>query len=147
MAHHDPTVAKSSLQGIASITREHLKSKILSGHLSRNSDFVDHCSRRLLTDVIFQNKVWDRLEPAGSALLPLAAIDVNRFAAVVKSIVDQIPVEEQRARLQTAFQTLMQPEILHKVASGGLEGRRHRIQFKKGFEDFVHDIHSFLILK
>lgn len=147
MGHHDSTVAKSSLQGIASITREHLKSNILNAHLSRNPAFLDKCSQRLLSDVIFQNKVWDRLETAGMALLPLAAIDVNRFAAVVKSLVDQLPVEDQKARLQSGFQSLMQPEVLHKVASGGLEGRRNRIQFKKDFENFVHDIHSFLILK
>jgi len=147
MCHHDAAVAKSSLQGIASITREHLKLQILSSHLARNPSFLDHCSSRLLRDVIFQNKVWDRLESAGMALLPLAAVDVNRFAAVVKDLVDQVPVEDQKARLQSGFQTLMQPEVLHKVASGGIEGRKNRIRFKKDFENFCHDIHSFLILK
>jgi hypothetical protein len=147
MCHHDPAIAKNSLQGIASITREHIKSKILSGHLSRNPDMLDSCSRRLLGDVVFQNKVWDRLESSGMALLPLAAIDVNRFASVVNGLVDQLSVDNQKTRLQAGFQSLMQPEVLHKVASGGLEGRKNRIQFKKDFENFVHDIHSFLVLK
>jgi hypothetical protein len=147
MCHHDPTVAKSSLQGIASITREHLKSHILAKHLAHNPDFLDECSTRLLRDVVFQNIVWDRLESAGMALLSLAAVDVNRFAAVVQKLVDQVPVDDQKGRLQYGFQSLMQPEVVNKFSSGGLEGRRNRIRFKKDFEDFCHDIHSFLILK
>lgn len=147
MCHHDPTVAKSSLQGIASITREHLKSRILTTHLTRNPGFLDKCSSRLLLDVVFQNKVWDRLESAGVALLPLAAVDVNRFANVVTELVNKIPVDDQKARLQASFQSLMQPEVLHKVSSGGLEGRKNRIQFKKDFDNFCHNVHSFLILK
>ena len=147
MGHHDSSVAKNSLQGIASIMREHLKSNILSAHMSRKPDLLDNCSRRLLSDVVFQNKIWDRWESAGLALLPLAAVDVGRFAVVVKGLVDQLPVDNQKARLQAGFETLMKPDVLQKVASGGLEGRKNRIQFKKDFENFVHDIHSFLVLK
>jgi hypothetical protein len=147
MGHHDPIVAKSSLQGIASITREQIQNQSLNAHLSRKPDFFDQCSSRLLRDVIFQNRVWDRIESAGLALLPLAAVNVNRFAAVVGDLTNQIPVAEQRVRLQSGFQSLLQPEVIHKVASGGLEGRKNRIRFKKDFENFVHDIHSFLILK
>lgn len=147
MCHHDPSVAKSSLQGIASITREHLKSQILAAHISRKPNLIDNCAGRLLRDVVFQNKIWDRLESAGLALLPLAAVDVNNFASVVKELVDQVPVDDQRTRLQAGFHSLLQPEVINKVASGGLEGRRNRIRFKKDFENFCHDIHSFLILK
>ena len=147
MCHHDAAVAKSSLQGIASITREHSKSHVLTPHLSRNPDLLDHCSRRLLTDVVFQNKVWDRLESAGMALLPLAAVDVNRFANVVSGLINQIPDDDQKVRLQNAFSALVQPEVLQKVGSGGLEGRKNRIQFKKDFDVFCHTVHSFLILK
>ncbi|CAB9509093.1 Exportin-4 [Seminavis robusta] len=147
MCHHDASVAKSSLQGIASITREHIKSQILAKHLSQNPGFIDNITRRLLRDVVFQNRVWDRLESAGMALLPLAAVDVNRFAAVVNELVDQVPIDDQKARLQSGFQSLIQPEVIQKVSSAGLEGRKNRIRFKKDFENFCHDVHSFLILK
>lgn len=147
MSHHDATVAKSSLQGIASITREHLKAQVLAPHLSRNAELLDKCSARLLRDVVFQNKVWDRLESTGMALLPLAAVNVNRFASVVQQLVDQVPVEDQRTRLRSCFQSLLQPEVINKVGSGGLEGRKNRIRFKKDFDNFVQQTHAFLVLK
>ena len=91
--------------------------------------------------------IWDRLEPAGMALLPVAAVDLNRFSAVVTVISAQFGSAEKAQRFQTAFQTLMQPGIISKVASGGYEGRMNRIKFKALFEDFVREIHSFLVVK
>lgn len=146
MSHMDSFVSKSSLRGITGITREHLKTNCLAQHLSQHPDIFDKCSRRLLQEVVFQQIVWDRLEPAGMALLPLAAVDITRFVAVVNGLTQQISPEHQ-ARLQAAFQTLIQPEVLAKVASGGYEGRMNRVRFKKEFDVFVKDIHSFLVLK
>jgi len=148
MSHHDVKVAKCSLQGIASIAKEQLQSQILAPHLTQHDpDIFDKASRRLLTEVVFQNVVVDRVEASAYALLPLAAVDVNRFAKVVHDLTLQVPDEQQRLRLQAAFEKLIQPEALSKAGEGGYEGRRIRVQFKNNFEEFVSEVHSFLVLK
>lgn len=144
MSHVDSFVSKSSLQGIAGIAKEHLQTRALSGHLTAHPDIFDVCSRRLLQEVIFQTVVWDRLEASGMALLPLAAVDVNRFAVVVNGLAQQVSGDQQ-VKLHAAFQTLIQPQVLSKVTSGGYEGRMNRVKFKKNFELFVKDLHSNLI--
>jgi hypothetical protein len=146
MSHLDTFVSKSSLQGIAGMTREHLKTKALSPHLAQHPDIFDKCTRRLLQEVAFQSIVWDRLEPCGMALLPLAAVDPQRFVAVVNDLTQQVPAEQQ-ARLQGAFEKLIKMNVLEKVSSGGYEGRMNRVRFKKDFENFVKEVHSFLIVK
>jgi hypothetical protein len=148
MSHHDTMVGKNSLQGLAGIIREHLISKVLDVHLSTptGSDFLDKCSKRLLLEVVFQSVVWDRLESAGMTLLPLAAADLARFGAVVQHLTQQGPVEHQQ-RLSSAFEALLQHKVLSKVSSRGNEGRHNRIRFKKDFENFCHEIHSFLVIK
>lgn len=146
MSYHDSTVAKTSLQGIAGIVKEHLKTQVLNVHLATNAALLDKCSQRLLMEVVFQSNIWDRLEAAGLALLPLAASDLNRFAAVVQGITQKIPAEHQ-PRLSHAFEKLLRQEVLTKVSTTGYEGRQNRILFKKDFENFCHEIHSFLIMK
>lgn len=146
MSHSDTFVAKSSLRGLGGLAREHLKSKALGGHLAAHPDIIDTASTRVLQDVVFQSIIWDRLEPAASALLPLAAIDMGRFANVVSVISSQFGSLEKAQRFQAAFQKLMKPEVISKVASGGYEGRMNRLKFKAAFDEFVKDIHSFLIL-
>jgi len=147
MSHSDSFVAKSSLRGLGELAREHLKSKALTNILTQHPGIVDKCASKLLNDVVFNMIIWDRLEPAGMALLPVAAVDLNRFSAVVTVISAQFGSAEKAQRFQTAFQTLMQPGIISKVASGGYEGRMNRIKFKALFEDFVREIHSFLVVK
>lgn len=146
MSHVDIFVSKSSLQGIAGIAKEHLQTQVLSAHLASHPDILDRCVGRLLQEVVFQNIVWDRLEASGMALLPLAAVDINRFVAVVNGLARKIP-EQQQPRLHMAFENLVQPEVLSKVSSGGYNGRMNRIKFKKNFEMFVKDIHSFVVIK
>jgi len=149
MSHHDESIAKSSLQGLTGIAREHLETRVLDVHIATSQNhegLIDKCTRRLLMEVIFQNIIWDRIEPAGVALLPLAAIDINRFAVVVQSISSQVQPEHQQ-RLVAAFQALLKPEVLAKASSTGYEGRKNRIMFKKDFENFCHEIHSFLTIK
>jgi hypothetical protein len=146
MRHHDAIVAKCSLHGIGSIATEHLSSQILAPLLQQHPDIIDKCSRRLLTEVVFQSVVSDRVEASGMALLPLAAVDVNRFAAVVQQISSQIADEQQRNRLQAAFGKLIQPEVLAKVSAGGYEGRMNRARFKKDFEVFVNDVQQSIII-
>mmetsp|Transcript_839 Transcript_839/g.1941 ORF Transcript_839/g.1941 Transcript_839/m.1941 type:complete len:1304 (-) Transcript_839:31-3942(-) len=146
MSHNDTFVAKSSLRGIAGLAREHLKSKALSIHLAQHADIVDKCSTRLLHEVVFQPIIWDRLEPAGMALLPLATIDMGRFGVVVTTLSSQFGSAENIQRFQAAFQSLMQPQVVQKVASGGYEGRMNRLKFKAAFEEFVKEVHSFLVL-
>jgi hypothetical protein len=149
MSYHDDGIGKSSLQGLAGIAREHLRSRVLDVHIATSQNhegIIDKCSRRLLMEVVFQNIVWDRIEPAGLALLPLAAIDINRFAAVVQGIAQQIPQEHQQ-RLVSSFERILQPEVVSKVTMSGYEGRKNRILFKREFESFCHEIHSFLVIK
>jgi hypothetical protein len=149
MKHHDMHVAKCSLHGLASLPKEYLKNpQSLHRHLSQHPDIFDHCIRRLLIEVVFQNVVTDRLEPAGSALLYLVAIDRNRFANnTLPDLLNQLPDKGQRVRLQAAFGKLLQVELLERAAETGYEGRTVRSQFKTLFEDFVNDVHSFLLLR
>ena len=118
----------------------------MSPHLAQHSDIVDKCSTRLLQEVVFQPIIWDRIEPAGMALLPLAAIDMGRFGVIVTTLASHFGSAETTQRFQEAFQRLMQPEVVTKVASGGYEGRLNRLKFKAAFEEFVNEAHSFLVL-
>jgi len=151
MTYHDASIAKSSLQGITGIAREHLSSRVLDIHTAatpqNHEGLIDKCTRRLLTEVIFQNIIWDRLESAGMALLPLASIDINRFGVVVQGIAQQIPPHHQQRLIQN-FETLIKADIVVKLkTTRGGEGRKNRILFKKDFESFCHEIHSFLLIK
>ena len=152
MTHVDTTIAKSSLNGLAGLVRAHLKSSALSGHLAVDPELLDNCCARLLSEVVFKLIVWDRLESTGMVLLPLAAVDINKFALVVQKIVSQQQSQqkllpEQVTRLEMAFTKLMKPEVLSRVSSSGYEGRMNRIKFKKSFDEFVKDIHSFLVVR
>ena len=147
MSHHSLSVANCSLHGIASIAKEHMEHQSLSHHLTCRPDLFAGMTRRLLSEVIFQSVVVDRVEAAGMALLPLAAVDVNKFSAVVQDLSAQVPHDEHRRRLQAAFVKLIRPEALAKVSEGGYEGRMNRARFKKDFEEFVHEVHAFLVLR
>lgn len=146
MSYHDPSVAKSSFYGISGILKEQLTNKVLDRHLSSQQGpaLLEKCARRLLLEVVFQNIIWDRLEAASTTLMTLAALDLNRLAAVVQTI--PMPVENQQ-RLSHSFHVLLKPEVLAKAASPGYEGRQNRIRFRKDFEDFCNDIHSFLLMR
>jgi hypothetical protein len=111
------------------------------------NDIFDNCIYRLINEVIFQPIIWDRVEPAGNALLPLAALDVQRFIGLVNTISQQLGSDDKQRRLHAAFEILIQPEILNKVGAEGKEGRFVRYQFKSDFNKFVRDVHSFLIMK
>ena len=147
MSHHDTKVAHCSLYGLASIAQEHISSQALRPHLEARPDILDQCAKRLLAEVVFQPIVVDRVEAAGMALLPLAAYDVNRFANVVQELTGQIPDPSHRVRLGAAFHTLLQPETLTHaaIATKGYEARMHRVRFKNHFEEFVNEVHSFLV--
>lgn len=147
MSHSDPLVSKSSLQGLAGLFKEHLKTHALAAHLSVKPDIVDNCTSRLIQEVIFQPIIWDRLEPAGMALLPLAAIDVQKFVGLVNAISQQLGPDDKQKRLHSAFEKLIKPDVLAKVAMDGREGRVVRVQFKKDFDVFVLDVQSFLVMK
>lgn len=147
MSYYDVNVARCSLHGLASIAREQISANVLKAHLDRRPDIIDQCSKRLLSQVVFQTVVVDRVEAAGMALLPLAACDINRFAVVVHDLSAQVPDLQQRARLDEAFSKLIQPEAMSKVSAGGYEGRMHRARFKSDFETFVSEVHSFLVLR
>lgn len=88
--------------------------------------------------------------PAGAGrygVIPLAAVDISRFVRVVASIEPQFGDEGKRGRVWAAFERLMQPEVLGKVAAGGNEGWMNGLKFKRDFEEFVKDVHSFLVVQ
>jgi hypothetical protein len=147
MSHHDPIVAKNSLQGISSICREHLSTGILKTHIDRRPEILDQCTKRLLSDIVYQPIVVDRMEAAAMTLMYISACDVNRFANVVQELSLLLPNPQQRARLDVAYTKLIQPDVLSKAGANGYEGRMNRISFRKSFELFVNEIHSFLILR
>ena len=149
MSHSDPLVSKSSLLGLASLAKEQLKTGALATHLATKADIFDNCTFRLIKEVVFQPIIWDRLEPAGTALLPLAAIDVQKFISVVNAISQQLQLgsDGKQRRLHSAFEKLIKPDMLAKVGAEGREGRIVRVQFKKDFDDFVRDVQSFLVMK
>jgi hypothetical protein len=148
MSYDNPGVAKASFYGISGIIKEHIQNKVLDAHLSspHGPALIEKCMRRLLVEVVFQNIIWDRLEAAGTALLTLAALDLSQFAGVVQGITQQMPAENQQ-RLSKSFQVLLKQEVLAKVISPGYEGRQNRIRFRKDFEDFCNEIHSFLLTR
>lgn len=152
MSQSDPLVSKSSLVGLASLAREHLRTHALDAHLSARPDIFENCTARLMQEVIFQPLIWDRLEPAGMALLPLmAVVGAPRFGGMVNGISQRMlgADEERRRRLHDAFERLVRPGHALQYASvlDGREGRVVRIQFKKDFDVFVRDVQSFLIVK
>jgi len=152
MSHPDPLVSKSSLVGLASLAREHIRTHALDAHLSKRPDIFESCTARMIQEVIFQPIIWDRLEPAGMALLPLiAALGVPRFVGVVNKISQRVlgADDERRGRLHNAFERLVRPEVLAKVANAteGRDARVVRVQFKRDFDVFVRDVQSFLIVK
>eukprot|EP00934_Nitzschia_sp_Nitz4_P002807 Nitzschia sp. Nitz4//scaffold6_size259037//233728//237577//NITZ4_001123-RA/size259037-augustus-gene-0.308-mRNA-1//1//CDS//3329557040//2797//frame0 len=147
MSHHDAEVAKSSLQGLAGIIKEHIKNPAVLGvHLSKNAELLDKCTQRVLLEVVFQHIVFDRLEASGLVVLHLALADMNRFVSVLQRISQQVP-PEQVTRLMKAFEDLLHPDVLTKAGGGGFEGRQNRIRFKKDFDNFCKDVHSFLVMK
>jgi len=145
MSHTDSFVSKSSLQGISSLAREHIESSSFNNHLSHDGSLFDDCALRLLKEVVFETIIWDRLEPSATALLPLAAIDLNKFAGVVNTITQHLDAQKQKI-MQSAFQRLMQPDVMSKVANGNYGGRMNRMRFKRDFEIFVKDIHSAVLI-
>lgn len=152
MSHYDSSVAKQSIQGLSSIFREHLGSGALRAHLDhallgRRVDIIDQCAKRLLLEVVYQPIVMDRMESTAMAVLYIASIDVNRFANVVQDVSLQISNQEQRTRLDIAYTKLIQPDVLAKASANGYEGRTNRLAFRRAFELFVNEIHSFLVLR
>ena len=103
-----------------------------------HQDLFNKCSLKILQDVIFQPAIWDRLDPAGNALLPLIAIDINAFASIVGHICSLLN-DDKRTRLEGSFHKLVKPEVVGKVMENGREGRMNRTMFKKDFEAFVKD--------
>lgn len=145
MSHTDSYVSKSSLQGIGALAREQIENNTLNAHLAQNPSMLDDCASRLLQEVIFQTIIWDSMEPAANALLPLAAVDMNRFVNVVNTISHQLDTVKHQ-KMQEAFQRLMQPDVLAKVAKGNYGGRLNRMRFRKDFEVFVKEIHSAVLV-
>jgi len=145
MSHSDSLVSKSSLHGLAGLAQEHLKTHSLSNHLSAKPNIIENCTRRLLLEVIFQPIIWDRVEPAGMALLPLAAIDVHKFVEVINAVSQQYG--QKQKRLHCAFEELIKPDILANVSKEGREGRVVRVQFKNDFDAFVRNVQAFLVMR
>jgi hypothetical protein len=136
MRHVDARIGKVSLQGLATIAREH----------AFPPNGRDRCFHRLLFDVIYpHDRVLDRREAAGWALLVLAAAQGPRFAAMVESVASSSVPPEQRARLKAAYRQLLRPEVL---ATGYEAGPRvQRVAFQRALAAFCQEIHSFLVVQ
>ena len=145
MSHTSHFVSKCSLEGLSALAKEQIESKSITSHLAQDENIFDNCSLRLLNEVVFQSIIWDRLEPTALALMGLASIDMNRFVNVVNKISQNLDEEKQK-RMQNAFQQLMQPEVLSKVANGNFGGRVNKMRFRRDFEIFVKDIHSAVLI-
>jgi len=145
MSHTSSFVSKYSLEGLAALAKEQIERKSITSHLAHDENIFDNCSLRLLKEVVFQSIIWDRLEATALALMGLASIDMNRFANVVNKISQNLD-ELKQQRMQQAFQRLMQPEVLSKVANGNFGGRVNKMRFRKDFEVFVKDIHSAVLI-
>jgi hypothetical protein len=146
VTHHEVSVAKRCFEGIRGLAKEHLKSGALQSHLSQHPDIWDRCLTQILHGVVFQPLIWDRLEATADALLPLAAVDVPRFATIVNEICNATTLDQNR-RLHVAFEKLIQQEVIAKVNAEGFEGRVNRERFKHDFEEFVNESHSFLLVR
>ena len=146
MSHHDVNVAKAALYGLASISREHLKSQALQPILTQQApDLLDHCLNRLFTEVIFRSAVMDRQEACGMALLPLAAANLPRLSNIMTQICDSTYQKDDR--LKQALGELLTHEKLSNAGLAGYEGRRQRVLFKDAFADFVTKVQLFLVLR
>ena len=145
MCHSDPLIGKSSLEGLASLMKQHAKTNALANQLSVKDDIVEDCTMRLIQEVVFQPIIWDRVEPAAMALLPLlASIELEKIATLVNAISLQ---SSSRDRLNAAFEKLIKPELVSRTALNGREGRMIRMKFKTEFDAFVKDVQSFLITR
>ncbi|GAX19803.1 hypothetical protein FisN_11Lh336 [Fistulifera solaris] len=141
--HHSHRVAKLSLYGLGSLAKEHARSQAWQRHLQHCPTLLDDCREQLLTRVIFQTVVTDRVEAAGMALLPLLAADPSR--TVFTKILSQVSDGSQRERLEQNLQWLLPP--MNAALEDGYEGRRMRAQFRERFDEFVQEVHSFLVLR
>ena len=145
MSHSDNIIAKCSLQGLASLIKEHTKTNALSSQLSVKGDILQECTQRVIQEVVFQPIIWDRLEPVAAALLPLlVSIELSNIATLINTISLQSGSQD---RLNVAFEKLIKPELLSKTALNGKEGRMIRTRFKTEFDAFVKDVQSFLVTR
>ena len=151
ISHHERAVAEICLEGIEDLFTEHLKSGVLRSHLvqgqQNGKEVLEHCTQRILKDVVYQQLVMDRLEATSNAILPLAAIDVSRFVAAANRVTQSGVNPEQLHRLHAAYQKLLQHDVISQAIAEGYEGRYNQKRFKEDFEEFVNDVHSFLMFR
>lgn len=132
--------------GVA-IIKLHIRKRSLDQQIAHFPNLINECNAKLFKSVVFEPIIWDRLDAAGQTVLPLIAVDVNAFEGIVRHLCEQLDQEEKKLRLDRAFRTLVRPEIVANATSNGKLGRTNRMAFKKLFEAFIKEIHSFLILK
>ena len=151
ISHHEKKVAETCLGSIENIFMQHLKSGAMNDHTAQGrqngKDFLENCTQRIFKDLVYSQLVWDRLEAVSNALLVIAAIDLPRFVAAANTVTQSRINQEQQQRLQIAQQKLFQHDMLSKVLEEGYEGRHNRRSFKESFEEFVNDVHSFLMVR
>lgn len=138
MSKTDAAIGKSSLQGLSNIFRE---------NATLRQHYFDSVVNRLFTDVIFQRVISDRVEAAGAALLPFLEADFGRIGSLVHTFTSSVPDALQRQRLQQAFGKLLRHDVVSKARVPGLEGRTHRKEFKRLFEQFVGETQTLLVIR
>lgn len=78
-------------------------------------------------NVVYQNIVVDRLKDTSLSVLPIVAIDMNWFAAVVHEISTHLANDTQRDRLNIALAKLIHFDVISAVNATCYEGRKNRI--------------------
>jgi hypothetical protein len=149
--HQDRSVAQQCLEGLGNLTKEHLRSGALTCHLSQRRDLLDECTKQIFQKVVFQPLlIWDRLEATSQALLPLAAVHVNRFIAVIHELLVEssaIKNPAQHPCLGLALEKLLAQEVIANVLEEGYEGRINSRRFKEGLEGFVKTVHPLVVFR
>ena len=147
MSHQSACVAKGSLRGLASLLRAQFKTGALQGQLQHQPDLVGLCAKRLLSEVVFQPVVRDRMSETSAVLTLLLAADLHKFTPVVQELLTQTPDPRYRPRLEAAFTKLVQPNVISQAVKEGHEGRSARVSFGKLFAQFLDEVHAFMVLR
>ena len=150
MANVDVIVGKNCLRAIEALAKEQVTNGSLTAVLGQRPDTFKVCVAKLLTEVIFVHSVvFDRIDSAGGCLMVLIASDLNHFTTYVRGLIGSMGGGEhsqsQQQQLMLAFESLVNLETIQSGLSGrGLAGRNARSLFKKNFELFVKNVHSFM---
>jgi len=144
--HSDPAVCRSCLRGIESIAKEHLKTKSLQNVLMSKPDLFNAPLSKIIGEVVFTRRVFDRVEACGGAIGALIAVDLNFFVSVCEAAVNEFCGGNHSLanQIRKAFEVLADRDVLAKIVANGFVGRQARMKFNAMFDSFVKETSKFL---